>query len=54
MDHIIAEMITLQELSVNFIEVTGYRRVMNGSRVQVERMWFFSSYFCYNLYNNLI
>ncbi|RVE50841.1 hypothetical protein evm_004408 [Chilo suppressalis] len=55
MDRTIAEMIALQNLPFNFVEGTGFRRVMNTAlpKYKMRGREFFSSYVCDNLYHRL-
>jgi hypothetical protein len=55
MDRMIAEMIALQNLSFNFVEGTGFRRVMNAAlpKYKLRRRDFFSSHLCDYFYNKL-
>jgi hypothetical protein len=55
MDRMIAEMIALQNLSFNFVEGTGFRRVMNAAlpKYKLRGRDFFSSHLCDYLYNKL-
>jgi hypothetical protein len=55
MDRMIAEMIALQNLSFNFVEGTGFRRVMNAAlpKYKLRGRDFFSSHLCGYLYNKL-
>jgi hypothetical protein len=55
MDRMIAEMIALQNLSFNFVEGTGFRRVMNAAlpKYKLRGRDFFFSHLCGYLYNKL-
>lgn len=55
MDRTIAEMIALQNLPFNFVEGTGFRRVMQAAlpKYKMRGRDFFSSYVCDDLYSKL-